>query len=79
MGNERPNPKLAGQILRGYEALTSGQWLTLPELSQRTGDSQSSASAQIRHLRKPANGGYRVLKRRRGRDESGLFEYRLQK
>jgi hypothetical protein len=71
------NPKLAGQILRVFEALTSGRWLTLPELHERTGDPVSSISAQIRHLRKPENGSYTILKRRRGRDESGLFEYRL--
>lgn len=71
------NAKLAGQILRVYEQLASGQWLTLPELHERTGDSVSSISAQIRHLRKPENGGYIIRKRRRGRVASGLFEYRL--
>lgn len=76
MENAQPKP-LAGQIERVYLALSSGEWLTLPELHQRTGDSVASISAQIRHLRKRENGSHRILKRRRGRVASGLFEYRL--
>jgi biotin operon repressor len=77
MDDAQPNPKLTGQILRVYEALTAGEWVTLPEIAVTTGDSQSSCSAQVRHLRKKDNGGYQVLKRRRGRAASGLFEYWL--
>lgn len=77
MDSEQPNPKLAGQILRVYTELIGGLWLTLPELHTRTGDSVSSISAQIRHLRRPENGGHTIFKRRRGRDDHGLFEYRL--
>jgi hypothetical protein len=76
MENAQPKP-LAGQIERVYLALSAGQWLTLPEMHQRTGDSVASISAQIRHLRKPENGAHTILKRRRGRTEAGLFEYRL--
>ena len=77
MDGAQPNPKLSGQILRVYEALTAGQWVSLPEIAATTGDSQSSCSAQIRHLRKKENGAFQVLKRRRGREASGLFEYWL--
>ena len=72
-------PKLTGQRLRIYDALTAGEWLTLPELEARTGDSQSSISAQMRHLKRPENGGYPIKKRRRGNDASGYFEYWLRK
>jgi hypothetical protein len=76
MENAQHKP-LAGQIERVYLALSSGQWLTLPEMHQRTGDSVASISAQIRHLRKPENGAFLIFKRRRGSIGSGLFEYRL--
>ena len=64
----------------------SGQaWLTLKELARLTKFGEASISAQLRHLRKPWNGGYVVEKRRR-EDVSGvrpeqagaLWEYRLQ-
>lgn len=76
MENAQPKP-LAGQIERVYLALSSGRWLTLPEIHERTKDSVASISAQIRHLRKPENGGYLIMKRRGGRVNRGLFEYRL--
>jgi DNA-binding transcriptional regulator GbsR (MarR family) len=65
------------QIGRVYAALQSGDWLTLSELNAVTGDSISSISAQIRHLRKPAYGSHTIKKRRRGAAERGLYEYRL--
>lgn len=68
---------LSGQIKRVYDALRDGVWRTLPELHELTGDSVSSVSAQIRHLRKPEHGLHTIIKRRRGANERGLFEYRL--
>ena len=65
------------QMERVLSALKAGFWLTLPELRDRTGDPVSSISAQIRHLRKFAHGSHLIVKRRRGRSESGLFEYHL--
>jgi hypothetical protein len=38
-------------------------WLTLEELAQMTGYPPASISAQLRHLRKPQHGGYRIAKR----------------
>ena len=62
-------------------------WLTLAELRALTRYGEASISAQLRHLRKPENGGYDVVKRRRegaapvrpgadGRGES-VWEYRI--
>jgi hypothetical protein len=40
-------------------------WMTLEELAHKTRYQEASISAQLRHLRKPRNGGYVVEKRRR--------------
>jgi len=40
-------------------------WLTLGEIAHLTRFGEASISAQLRHLRKPMFGGYRVQKRRR--------------
>ena len=74
LGDEQPK---SGQILRVFNALRSGVWLTLVELHEQTHDPISSISAQIRHLRKPEHGAHIIKKRRRGAAERGLFEYRL--
>jgi hypothetical protein len=46
-------------------AAARGVWLTLEEIAQATEFAEASISAQLRHLRKPHNGGHRVEKRRR--------------
>ena len=46
--------------------LSAGQcatWLTLDELAKLTLYPQASISAQLRHMRKPRNGAYTVVKR----------------
>lgn len=65
------------QMVRVLNALKRATWLTLVELNNLTGDPVPSVSAQIRHLRKPEHGSHLIVKRRRGRSESGLFEYHL--
>ena len=40
-------------------------WMTLEELAHKTFYPEASISAQLRHLRKPENGGFVVEKRRR--------------
>jgi hypothetical protein len=40
-------------------------WLTLREIAEMTHFGEASISAQLRHLRKPMFGGFRVQKRRR--------------
>lgn len=44
-------------------AADSDTWLTLDELRALTRYCEASISAQLRHLRKPENGGYEVEKR----------------
>jgi len=48
------------------EASTRGDWLTLAEIAATTGFGEASISAQLRHLRKPRFGRFRVEKQRRG-------------
>ncbi len=69
--------RLTGQIARVYECISIGHWFTLAEIAAATGDPEASVSAQLRHLRKPRFGGYRVDRRRRGGEGSGLWEYKL--
>ena len=66
-------PELHGQIKRVHDAL-QGAWRTLPEIRALTNDKENSISARIRALKRD---GYRIEKRRRGRNESGLYEYKL--
>jgi len=61
-------------------------WLTLDELSKLTHYPPASISAQLRHLRKPENGGYAVEKRPRsvgkilrGEDFGTVWEYQIKR
>lgn len=69
--------RLTGQMKRIYSVMKDGRWRTLSEIENLTGDPQSSISAQLRHLRKERFGSHTLLKRRRGIESSGLFEYQL--
>ena len=40
-------------------------WMTLEELAHKTRYPEASISAQLRHMRRPENGGFVVEKRRR--------------
>jgi hypothetical protein len=68
--------RLNAQTLRVFRAMRGGQWLTLRELSNVTGDPEASVSARLRDLRKLKFGAYAIERRRvlRGR---GLFLYRM--
>lgn len=68
--------RITGQMREVMDLMQDGCWRTLRDISQATGAPESSASAQLRHLRKPRFGSYVVEKRRRG-DVLGLWEYRL--
>jgi hypothetical protein len=65
------------------DAANRGKWLTLDEIAGTTEFGEASVSAQLRHLRKPRHGRYRVDKRRRRSDETGngrdigLWEYQV--
>lgn len=58
-------------------ASAANKWQTLREIEQLTGYPQASISAQLRHLRKSAFGGYIVQKRRRepNLQNRGIWEY----
>jgi hypothetical protein len=66
--------RLAGQMLRVFDYMKSGEWRTLREIADATGDPESSISAQLRHLRKPRFGSHTV---ERKHDGGGLHFYRL--
>lgn len=70
----KDNERLDGQMKRVFILMGDGAWRTLREIAQQTGDPEASISAQLRHLRKPRFGAYRVEKKSRGH---GLFSYRL--
>jgi hypothetical protein len=68
--------RLTKQMGRVWTVMLRGDWLTLREMASETGDPEASISAQLRHLRKARFGGYLIMKRRRGPDTQGLYEYR---
>lgn len=79
MSEQHNDQKAATQIERVLAALERGGWLTLPELHEITGDAVASISGTIRNLRKPPpeGGSHTIIKRRRGENRAGYFEYRL--
>lgn len=72
---ELDRPRLSDQHVRIRELMLDGQWRTIQEIAQRTGDPQASVSAQLRHLRKERFGAFVVDRRKRGDRKRGLFEY----
>ena len=57
----------------------TASWLTLGEISEKTGDPEASVSATLRMFRRPKEGGHVVMKRPRGERQRGLWEYKLVK
>jgi hypothetical protein len=70
----RDDVRLTGQLLRVWNAVCDGQWMSLDEISKKTGDPAASVSAQLRHLRKPRFGAHTVEKNYLG---NGLYKYRV--
>ena len=68
--------RLTRQLGRVFEAIRGGEWLTLQDIADATGDPHASISAQLRHLRKVRFGSHLVEKRRRTAT-CGTWEYRL--
>ena len=73
-GPEVFSSRLSLQHERVRNLMLDGAWRTLDEIALATRDPPASVSAQLRHLRKPRFGGYRVDKSYRG---NGLYIYRL--
>lgn len=69
--------RLTGQLLRIFTLMKDGNWRSLDEISNLTGDPHASISAQLRNLRKHRFGGHEVLRQPRGNRFHGLFEYKL--
>lgn len=67
--------RLRKQHERIREFMLDCQWHTLGEISRSLDYPESSVSAQLRHLRKPRFGGFRVDKQRHR--QSGLWKYRV--
>jgi hypothetical protein len=69
------HPRIQRQHERIRDYMLRGWWKTLAEIEAALGYPQASISAQLRHLRKPKFGSYRVEKRRR--EGAGTWEYRV--
>ncbi len=70
----RDHDRLTHQLDRIRDLMLDGRWRTVEQISVITGDPQTSASAQLRNLRKERFGSYILEKRHIAR---GLFEYRI--
>lgn len=70
----RDNERLAGQMLRVFSLMRDGNWRTLREIAELTGDPEASVSAQLRHLKKERFGGHGLEKEHVG---NGLYLYKL--
>ncbi len=70
----RDEIRLSGQLRKIFALMQDGQRRTLENISALTGEPPASVSAQLRHLRKPRFGGYRVNKYHMG---AGLYEYEV--
>jgi hypothetical protein len=74
---DHDDARLTGQLLRIWTVVRHGDWHTLREIADLTGDPEVSISAQLRHLRKSRFGAHTIERRSRGERSLGLFEYRL--
>jgi len=66
--------KAAKQRARVRKVVMDGDWHTLAEISERTGDPEASVSARLRDFRKPKFGAFNVV-REKMRD--GLYQYKV--
>jgi len=55
--------RYTGQRGRIFDAMKGGEWRSLDELADLTGDPQASISAVLREFRKPKH-GYTLLRKR---------------
>jgi len=75
--------RLTGQLKRVHEALSGERWRTVGEIQEcirrqeNIVDPECSISAQIRNLRKKRFGGWIIERRRRGGEDSAIWEYKI--
>lgn len=80
---EQDADRIEHQRERILAYMLRSEWRTLAKIRHdlehryETNVPEASISAQLRHLRKKAFGGYRVEKRRSGPKKKGLWEYRV--
>lgn len=72
----RDNPRLSGQLEKIKFLMGDGYWRSLSEISRVIGAPEASVSAQLRNLRKPRFGGYKI---ERKYVDNGLYLYRISK
>ena len=69
--------RLTNQHYRILNLMLDGVWRTVDEIAEILGEKNSrSVDAQLRHLRKPKFGSYRVLRQNRN-GIRGLSEYQV--
>jgi biotin operon repressor len=73
---EKDKARLTGQLLKVYDTMKDGHWVTLRYVAAATGASEASVSARIRDLRKEKFGGFTV-ERKRSEKHKGLWHYRI--
>lgn len=66
--------RLTGQLGAVHETMSSGEWLSLNDISIRTGKPEASISARLRDLRKPRFGSH-VVNRQRSKRGGGTWVY----
>lgn len=70
----RDGLRLNAQLQRVFDVMETGNWYSLDDLHEITGDPHASISARIRDLRKERFGGHVVQRENTG---NGLWKYRL--
>lgn len=70
---ERDHDRLRAQLNRVQAAMFDGDWHTLADIAERTGDPEASVSARLRDLRKTKFGSHVIDRQYVSR---GLWEYR---
>lgn len=68
--------RLNAQMRRVYDVMAGAGWLTLAQISERTGDPEASVSARYRDFKKAKFGGLTTQRRRHAFSE-GLYEYKI--
>ena len=72
--HQRDTQRLSNQYQRVFSLMQDGEWRSLRNIADSTGDPESSVSAQLRHMRKERFGSHTVEKKHEG---DGLYLYRV--
>ncbi len=69
--------RLRSQLLRVAGCMSDGEWRSLRQISELTGDPEASVSARLRDLRKDKFGAHDVQTQRIGDPRAGHWVYRI--